>query len=187
MLMLRIALVPLAIAFVSLVGLFWGSKASGIAASFPIVAGPILLLLAIQMGPEFAKAASISAIASVAASETYNLAFAKASCKAGSFISLAFGLAAWALVAILLTVLPHTPIWSVAAALAAILLSYRCLPLQTSLSVGAPVDWQLLGLRKACGGILAFLVTSSAAGLGTIWSGVLTVFPIDVAPNFYPA
>jgi hypothetical protein len=178
MLSLKITLVPLAIAFVSLVGLFWGSKAAGIAASFPVVAGPILLLLAIQMGPEFAKAASISAIASVAASEIYNLAYARASCKAGSFLSLAFGLAAWALVAILLTFLPHSLTWSVAAALAAILLSYRCLPLQRSLSVGAPLDWQLLGIRMACGGILALMVTSFAAGLGTIWSGMLTVFPI---------
>jgi hypothetical protein len=73
----KITLIPITIALVSMVGFWKGPKAAGIVASLPVVAGQILLILALQMGPEFAKAAAVSAIASISASEVYNIIYSK--------------------------------------------------------------------------------------------------------------
>ncbi|HBF50271.1 MAG TPA: hypothetical protein DDX04_07705, partial [Massilia sp.] len=54
---LKLVLVPLLIYLVTLAGRRWGPSVAGWLSAFPIVAGPILLTLALEQGAPFAASA----------------------------------------------------------------------------------------------------------------------------------
>jgi uncharacterized membrane protein (GlpM family) len=174
----KLALIPIAIALVSMVGFWKGPKAAGIAASLPVVAGPILLILALQMGPEFAKAAAISAIASIGASETYNIIYSRFCARVEWHTALAAGVIGWLVVALFVANLPQTLMVSIAAASVTVWLSSFLQPRRTTAPPRTPFDWSTLIARMSLGGALAAIVSGCAVGLGSVWSGLLSVFPI---------
>ncbi|NBU24335.1 MAG: hypothetical protein EBS39_01680 [Gammaproteobacteria bacterium] len=64
---LKLLLVPTLLAIVTLAGRRWGQRVAGWLGSFPIVAGPILLVLTLENGGAFGAAAAQRALAGVAA------------------------------------------------------------------------------------------------------------------------
>jgi uncharacterized membrane protein (GlpM family) len=174
----KFALIPIAIALVSVVGVWKGPRAAGIAASLPVVAGPILLILALQMGPEFARAAAISAIASIGASETYNIIYSRLCARAKWHTALAAGVIGWLVVALFVANLPQTLMVSIAVASVTVCLSSFLQPRRTAAPPRQLFDWNTFIARMSLGGVLAAVVSGCAVGLGSIWSGLLSVFPI---------
>ena len=55
---LKLLLVPALLALVTLAGRRWGQRVAGWLGSFPIVAGPILLILTLENGVAFGVAAA---------------------------------------------------------------------------------------------------------------------------------
>jgi hypothetical protein len=175
---LKLALVPAFLAILTLAGRAWGPSVAGWLAGLPIVAGPIVLLLALERGPSFAAQVSAASIAAIAASEAFNFAYAW-TCRVGRWpLALVVGLFAWAGIAALLTRLPAGLAWSVAVACGAVAISQAGLPRVDGVVPAVRSGGVDLGLRMLAGALLTLAVTTLSASMGAAWSGMLSVFPL---------
>jgi hypothetical protein len=178
MLALKLALVPGFLAALTMAGRVWGPSVAGWLAGLPVVAGPIVLLLALERGPAFAAQASAASIAAIAASEAFNLAYAW-TCRAGRWpVALATGLVAWAAVAALLVRLPVGLAWSLAVACVAVAVSQMGLPRVEGAVPAGRLTLIDLSMRMLAGALLTLAVTTLSASMGAAWSGMLSVFPL---------
>ena len=66
-LLLKLFLVPLLIALVTLAGRRWGPGVAGWLSAFPVVAGPILFFIAVEQGADFAANAAVGTLSAVLA------------------------------------------------------------------------------------------------------------------------
>lgn len=76
LLALKLLLVPTLIALVTLAGRRWGPGVAGWLSAFPILSGPILLILALEQGPAFAANAAHGTLLAVLAILVFSLAYA---------------------------------------------------------------------------------------------------------------
>ncbi|MDS1024806.1 hypothetical protein RCF29_12255, partial [Burkholderia pseudomallei] len=109
MLALKLTLVPLFLLLVSIAGRRWGPSIAGWLAGLPVVAGPILFLVAVERGPAFGAHAALLSLSAIAASEAFSFAYAWTCRRHRRPLALAAGLAAWAAAASALARLPATP------------------------------------------------------------------------------
>lgn len=176
-LILKITLVPFFIAAVTLAGRRWGAGVAGLLAGCPVVAGPIVVFIAIEQGVPFGTTAAIAAISGIAGLLAFAIAYCWASLKWHWPVALICGIAAWFLAAAGLAMLPAVPRLTLAVATLSLLLAPRLLPHGLPLSTsGASLND--LPVRMITGGLLAFSVTTTAALLGEVWTGLLAVFPV---------
>ena len=179
MLALKLFLVPAFLALISLAGRRWGPEVAGWLAGFPVLTGPIMFLLALERGPEFAAAATTVSLSAVLGIVVFVVTSARVCARHSPVLSLLSGLAAWSCTALLLTWLPLTPVISLAIALLALAAAPRLFPRVTGpikSSVALP-KWEL-PLRMLAGATLTLAVTALAAVIGPAWSGMFAVFPI---------
>lgn len=101
-LLLKILLVPVLIASVTLVGRRYGQRVGGWLGSFPIVAGPILFILAFENGPEFGAAAAYSAFVAIVPAMIFYVVYARLAVARSWWIAAVLGIVIWFLVAGLL-------------------------------------------------------------------------------------
>ena len=178
MIVLKLLLVPAFLLLISLAGRRWGPEVAGWLAGFPVLTGPILFLLALEKGPEFATAAATVSLSAVFGAVAYILAYARVCARQSPALSLLFGLAAWGCAALLLTRLALTPAISLLIALLTLALAPKLFP-----RIGVPIAATALPryelpLRMLAGAVLTLAVTSLAATIGPAWSGMLAVFPL---------
>ena len=176
-LILKLTVAPLFIAGVTLAGRRWGAGIAGLLGGFPIVAGPIVVFVALEQGPQFGAITAVASISAIASLLVFGVAYCWASVRWSWPISLGCALTAWLIAAIGLTKLPSLPQVSLAIAGLFLVMAPRLLPyrLPPSTSRGSLVD---LPCRMIAGGLMTLAVTSAAATLGEVWSGLLAVFPI---------
>ena len=177
MLLLKLTLVPAFLFLLALVARYWGPHRAGWMAGLPVVAGPILWLLMREHGPAFAASAALQAIAAIAASELFNLIYARCAARFAWPLTLMFALCGWLLAACLLQSLTLTLPAAVAMALLAVLINSVCLPRPALSGVAAAAN-ETLGLRMLAAALLTLLVSLAASHLGARWSGMLAVFPL---------
>ncbi|MFM0720333.1 hypothetical protein PQQ73_28870 [Paraburkholderia strydomiana] len=178
MLTLKLLLVPAFLAALTVAGRVWGPSVAGWLAGLPVVAGPIVLLLALERGPSFAAQASAASIAAIAASEAFNLAYAWTCRRFAWPLALAVGMAAWLGAAMLLVQLPGSLVGAFAAACVAVMVSQSGLPRVTGPVPAARLGLTDLAVRMLAGALLTVAVTTLSASMGAKWSGVLSVFPL---------
>ena len=177
-LLLKLLLVPGLIALVTLAGRRWGPGVAGWLSAFPIVSGPILLVIALEQGPAFAASAAGNTLLAVLAILVFSVAYARCA-RFGMARAMLAALCAYGLAVLLLQALP-LPLWpGFAAVLLALLAAPRLLgpvPAQPAGAAGkAPND---LPWRMLAGAMLALGVTYAAAGLGPRLSGLFAMFPV---------
>ena len=178
MLALKLALVPAFLAALTMAGRLWGPSVAGWLAGLPVVAGPIVLLLALERGSSFAAQASVASVAAIAASEAFNLSYAW-SCRRLSWpLALIAGMSGWLTAALLLTHLPHSLGWAVGAACVAVVVSQSGLPRVTGHVPAARISVADLAVRMLAGALLTLAVTRLSASMGATWSGLFSVFPL---------
>ncbi|SOE55989.1 hypothetical protein SAMN05446635_0990 [Burkholderia sp. OK233] len=175
---LKLALVPAFLAALTVAGRVRGPSVAGWLAGLPVVAGPIVLLLALERGPAFAAQASAASIAAIAASEAFNFAYAWTCRRSAWPLALTAGMLGWVGVAVSLTHLPAGLMWAVAAGCVAVAVSQSGLPRVTGHVPAARVGLGDLALRMLAGGLLTVAVTTLSASMGATWSGLLSVFPL---------
>ena len=73
MLALKLLLVPSFLLLVTLAGKRWGPSVAGWLAGLPVVAGPIMFVLAVEHGELFTAHAATAALSAVFASVTFSL------------------------------------------------------------------------------------------------------------------
>jgi len=178
LLALKLVLVPAFLAALTAAARAWGPSVAGWLAGLPVVAGPIVLLLALERGPGFAAQASVASIAAIVAAEAFNLAYAWTCRRFGWPVALVAGLAGWFGSALLLVRLPGSLGWAVAAAGAAVVVSQSGLPRASGRVPASRVGRADLAVRMLAGALLTLAVTTLSASMGAAWSGVLSVFPL---------
>src|SRR6266568_4806520 len=88
---LKLTLVPLFIAGVTLGSRRWGPRIGGWLNAVPMVAGPVLLFLAIEQGAAFASRAALNTLAGLIGVATFSLAYAWAALRRPWWIARATG------------------------------------------------------------------------------------------------
>lgn len=178
LLVLKLILVPAIIYAVTLAARRWGARAAGRLSAFPVVAGPILLFVAIEQGRPFAAEAGTGTVAAIAAFAAYALVYSWLATRHAWPLSLAGAYLAYAVLAWLATQSPW-PLWAHVLINVVVLLgAIRAMP--RDLPVGPPPGPMRfdLPLRMACGVALVLLITGLAELLGPRVAGVLAMFPI---------
>ena len=177
MLALKLLLVPAFLALLTLAGRLFGPGTAGWLAGLPWVAGPILVVLALENGGAFAAAAATATVTAVLALLGYSLAYAHAAQRARWPLALAAGVAVWLLIAAVLATLQPGLGGALLLALAALGVAPRLFPAAAP-GAGRRVDLSELLLRMAAGALLTLAVSAAASRIGGTWSGLFALFPV---------
>ncbi len=176
-LLLKLLLVPALIAVVTLAARRWGPRLAGWLSAFPLVAGPILIMLTLEQGDAFGAQAAEGTVLAVLAILVFVTSYAHLSARFGVFGAMSLALLAYALTAWIIAQQRLPLGGSFAIVLGALLLTPRLLPRVEAArpAAGARDD---LPWRMAAGATLVLLVTLPAAHLGPRASGLLAMFPV---------
>jgi hypothetical protein len=186
MLALKLLLVPTLLAAVTLAGRRWGQRTAGWLGSFPIVAGPILLILAIEHGAPFAALAAERAMAAIAATMAFFVVLARLAPRLRWASALGIAFIAWVALVAALSWLPATlPIATLAAVVALALaplamgaeLATPAATAATDPTPSRPSRWELPS-RMLAGAALALITSHLGARFGPETSGYAALFPV---------
>jgi hypothetical protein len=189
MLLLKLLLVPGLVAIVTLAVRRWGPAVGGWLAALPIVAGPVLVIYALEQGTTFAAAAAHATLAGLVATVAFAVAYAHLSTHLPWYACMALGWFVFAAVIVSLYALQPGLTVSLVLLFAATLFGRRMLsrvrsaePGRTHQDVGRvppkadpPGD---LPIRLLASATLVLVLTGLAARLGPAWSGLLNAFPV---------
>lgn len=177
MLMIKLLIVPFFILLVSLAGRRWGTKVAGILSGMPVVAGPIVVLMAIDQGIVFGLHAAIAGISGVVSLLSFGITYCWLSQYRHWSISFLGGVAVWIITATLLTFLPQNLYVVSVVAILGLIFTPLILPPLTTIAIPAR-QFNDLALRMLAGGLFTLVVTALAYVMSSQWSGLLAVFPI---------
>ena len=169
MLVLKLTLVPLLIACVTMIGRRWGARIAGMFAAMPVVAGPIAMFLTLEQGLEFGAHAAVGAVAAVAALQVFFLAYAWASRRFAWTGALGCSLLAWGVVATAIASLPSRIELAASMAIASLLAAPALMPRPDGRArvPAAPPRFDL-PVRMLAGALLTLLVTAVATRVGRV-------------------
>ncbi|WP_292045533.1 hypothetical protein [Massilia sp. UBA6681] len=176
--LLKLLLVPVLIALVTLAGRRWGPGVAGWLSAFPIVSGPILLVIALEQGPAFAASAAGNTLLAVLAILVFSVAYARCA-HLGMPRALSAALLAYGLAVLVLQALPvQLPLWAGFAAVVIALLGAPRLFGPAPVPAAAVKPAADLPWRMLAGALLSLSVTYAAASLGPRLSGLFAMFPV---------
>jgi len=206
MLLLKLLLVPGLVAIVTLAVRRWGPAVGGWLAALPIVAGPVLVIYALEQGTTFAAAAAHATLAGLVATVAFAVAYAHLSTRLPWYACMALGWFVFAAVVVSLYALQPGLIVSLVLLIAATVLGRRLLsrvPPSPSASARQAVEPGLgtqqdagrvpapkprsgeggdppgdLPIRLIATAALVLTLTALAGRLGPAWSGLLNAFPV---------
>lgn len=177
-LILKLLLIPGFLLLISLAGKRWGPSVAGWLSGLPVVVGPILFFLAIEQGPVFAAQSAVAALSAMLAMIAFCVTYAQVAQRANWPLALIVSLSVWAVLALILSLIPASLPFSIAAAATALLAAPYLFPkVQPVVSGPAPKSDKLVW-RMIAGAALTLVVTMLASTVGERWSGLLAVFPV---------
>jgi hypothetical protein len=179
---LKLLLAPLLVVASSLAGRRWGPRLAGILVVLPIVAGPILLILYIDHGSEFAANAARAATLGIVPLAAFALIFAYLSTRHGWLVIL---LTSWVTVLVADLALSRIAVPAGIALLLALLALHGSGALLRRMHSPPPpaaaTPWWDLPARAIATAVLVVLLTGFAAFLGPALTGALAPFPIALS------
>jgi hypothetical protein len=188
LLVLRLFLVPLLIAAVTLAARRWGPRVGAFVTALPAVAGPTLAFYAVQQGASFTADAARASLLGLVGVAAFCLAYAHASRRLHWSLCLLIGWTSFAALTIVTYRVHVGPIAAFVIAVAALLVARALLPSspssrreRVSPTPSTKVDTWDLPLRMLSAAVLVFALTSAAERLGPSLSGILTPFPVATA------
>ncbi len=181
LLVLRIVLVPLLIAAVTLATRRWGHRVGAFVTALPAVAGPTLLFYAIQQGAPFAADAARGALLGLVGVAAFCLVYARASTRFHWLACLLLGWASFAIVTVLMYRVHVGPIAAFLIAVATLIGARALLPSHGPVQPASGNPRWDLPLRMLSAAGLVFTLTAAADRLGSCVSGILTPFPVATA------
>ncbi len=179
MLLLKLLLVPTLIALITLAGRRWGPALAGWLAGFPVVAGPVLLMIGIEQGPAFAAQAAQASMLAILANLAFSAGYSWAALRWPWWACVACGMLAFAVAGVLLLAFPM-PLWAaLAVTIAGLLVAPRAFPRHEAFvpprGQSSPAE---LPARMVAGAVLTLAVTMFASRMGPAASGLFSVFPV---------
>lgn len=178
---LRLVLVPILIAGVTLAARHWGHRAAAFVTALPAVAGPTLGFYAVQQGALFAADAARASLLGVVGVAAFCLVYARASQRLHWLWCLLLGWASFALVTIVIYRVRVGAVAALLIAVAALFAARAALPPATPVPPATAAPRWDLPLRMFSAAALVFVLTSMAERLGSSVSGILTPFPVATA------
>jgi hypothetical protein len=175
---LKLFLVPSLIYLVTLIGRRWGPDAAGWFSALPIVAGPILLTMALEQGAGFAATAAGHTILAVAAILVFSIAYAWVSAWWGIMGSMAAALLAYAAAVTCLQAVDLTPVQGFLLIVCLLTVAPRLFPHIETRPLSPARRSADLPLRLMAGALLSVSVSLAAARLGPRLSGFFAMFPV---------
>jgi hypothetical protein len=180
MLLLKLTLAPLLVAGATLVAQKWGPRVGGLLMGLPLTTGPIFLLLAIDQGPHFAAGAAVGILFGLVGLAAFAVAYAAASSRTGWVTSLASATAAFfAFSAAARRLGSDVVIAGLAAWVAQILAVSLLRRPELGIAGAAPPWWDLL-VRMLAVAALTLAITTAAARLGPMLSGIVGTYPVAI-------
>jgi hypothetical protein len=182
LLVLRLTLVPIFIAIITLAGRRWGPRAAAFVTALPAVVGPTFYFYAVQQGHAFAAHAAAGSLLGLVGVAAFCAAYGYGATRFSSWPAcLLIGWIAFGLSTFLLRHAEAGALAGLVCAIASLLLVRRVLPRPSAPQpLGRPPAWDL-PVRMIAAGTLVFVLTSVAARLGPELSGLLTPFPVATA------
>lgn len=178
---LKLTLAPLLVAVATRVARLLGHRAGGLVGGLPVVAGPIVLIYAVEQGVPFAAEAAAGAVLGILSLIAFCLAYAALAPRAGLVGALAGGWLAFGAATAALSVVEPPLALSAALVLATIGLAtwllHRAAPGEPAPGVGS----ELLGWRLLVTAMLVVALTAAAHDLSPHLAGLLAPFPIITA------
>jgi hypothetical protein len=169
---------PSLVALATFAGHRFGPKVTGWVAGFPIVAGPIILVFALEQGPQFAARAAEGSLLGAVSLSAFCLMYTLVARHYSWFISLASGWICFGCLTYLLQMVKTSWWQNAIAALLAIGLALWLLPKSTvPLLPRTAHSWDIPA-RMMATAVLVMSLTTAARGLGAQRSGLLTSFPV---------
>lgn len=165
----------------SLVGRRHGPRAAGLVGSLPIVAGPVLLALAVEQGDAFAADAAAGTLLALVAVVAFLLVLAAASARRGTAVTLALAWSAFLVLAVAVSGFEPGPLVAGVVGATALAVGAVLLP-RDGVAPGARAmpAWDL-PLRAAAAAALVLVVTALADAAGPRLSGALALSPIAIS------
>jgi hypothetical protein len=178
LLTLKLVLSPLFIASITMVGRRWGPGVGGWLMAFPLISGPISILLALENGPAFAAQAAIGTMQGQASVCLFCLSYALVSRKADWPLSLAAAISSF-LIAIFLWNKFHPALLpTIAVDLVLLALVLWLMPGRAGTAIASiPPKWDL-PIRMMLAALFVLILTTAANSLGPQLSGLISPFPI---------
>ncbi|MEU4419674.1 hypothetical protein AB0F81_03550 [Actinoplanes sp. NPDC024001] len=180
-LLLKLVLAPLLVVGSSLAGRRWGERLAGVLVAFPIVAGPILLITALEHGTRFGARAASASLLGLVSLAVFVVAFAYAGRRWNWLGSLTAAWAATVVADVLLAQVTVGAAGGLLAVLVAVGIAHRLVAaLDQGVTAGAPAVapwWDLPG-RAAATAALVLTITGISTAVGPVVTGILAPFPI---------
>ena len=183
LLLVKLTLAPLLVVGSSLAGRGWGAAAAGLLVALPIVAGPVLLIVALEQGTHFAARAAAASLLGLAALAAFVVVFARVAQARAWPMALAAGWCSFIALALALSTLSVAAGGAFAVALLAFALAGALMPGARdapSRRARALPAWDLPARALATVALVVSL-TAAAASLGPTLTGVLTPFPVAMS------
>jgi hypothetical protein len=175
----KFVLVPLLIALITVVGARFGPRIAGIVTGLPVVAGPIVFVMALQQGADFAARSATATLAGEGSLAAFCVLYAATALRAPWWVSTAVGWSGFAATTLVLDRLDPALPAAIAIALATPLVVMGLTPRPHRRWAGRiAVSATEIALRMAAGVALMLAVTGIAHLAGPRLSGLLTIFPI---------
>lgn len=175
----KLLLAPCFVVGASLVARRFGPRVGGLVAGLPVVAGPILLVYALEHGRTFAAGAASGTLLGLVSLVAFVVVYARLAARMPWSVSMLSGWVAFAAFTAVFSALSIPAGVALGLSAAALLLGHAALPrpaLKPRVQ-GAPPRWDL-PVRGACALVLVLGLTAIAGWLGPQLSGLLAPFPI---------
>jgi hypothetical protein len=180
-LVLKLTLAPALVAAATKVAGRLGHRAGGLVGGLPVVAGPILLIYAVEQGEDFARQAAAGAVLGIISLVGFCIAYAFAAERAGTAVALAAGWIAFGVgTALFVPVKPPLAV-STVATLAAVAGGAAMLHRLAPGPIEAEPGRELLPARLTVTAVLVLALTAAAGSLSPHLAGLLAPFPIITA------
>jgi hypothetical protein len=175
----KLLLAPAFVVAVSLVSRRYGVRVGGVLGGLPGLAGPILLVVAITEGADFAARAATGALLGVVALIVFVVAYIVVSRRAAWPWAVAAGWTSFFAAVAVLKPVHVGPLAALALACASCALTLLCVPRppRAHVEVPPPPRWDL-PLRAVCAAVPVLVVTALARTLGPHLTGLIAAFPV---------
>lgn len=179
LLVAKLALAPTFVVLVSMIARRYGPRIGGVVGGLPVVAGPILLVLALQDGTAFAAEAAQNSVLSLAGLTAFVVVCARTPAGVPACAAVFAGWAVFLVVGVGVAAASLPLLAALATSLGVFLVALRWgLPIAGAHAGSATRPPHDLLVRGGTAAVMVVAVTSASEALGPAWSGVLAPFPI---------
>lgn len=178
---LKLALAPALVAAATKVAARLGHRAGGLVGGLPVVAGPIVLIYAIEHGENFERSAAAATVLGVISAVAFCLTYALTARRAPWPVGLVVGWSTFGVATALLSMITPPLGVSIVLAIGAVTVATLVLGRLASASEALPAPRDLLAWRLVMTAALVLALTALASAVSAHLAGLLAPFPVITA------